>query len=42
MDDGGLATGPFDLDGLVGGQGGVLQHAGVEAGDILLAVSGSR
>lgn len=38
MDDGGLPTGALHLDGLVGGEGGVFQGDGVEAGGVLHAV----
>lgn len=38
MDDGGLAPRTLHLDGFVGGQGSVLQHIGVEVGDVLVAV----
>lgn len=38
MDYGGLAPRTLHLDGLVGGQGSVLQRNGVEVGHILVAV----
>lgn len=38
MDDGGLSSRPLHLDGLVGGEGSVLQCYRVEAGQELIAV----
>lgn len=38
VDDGGLASWPLHLYGLVGGECSVLQSYGVEAGQILIAV----
>lgn len=38
MDDGGFPAGALHLDGLVGGEGGVFQGDGVEAGGVLHAV----
>lgn len=37
VDDGGLSSGTLHLDGLVGGEGRVLQGDGVEAGSVLHA-----
>lgn len=34
VDDGGLTTGALHFYGLVGGEGSVLQHVGVEAGAV--------
>lgn len=34
MDDGGLTAGAFYFNGLAGGEGGVHQHAGIEAGTV--------
>lgn len=42
MDDGGLAAQPLHLDGLVGGQGRVLQGAGVEPFLIVSAGGGQQ
>lgn len=38
MDDGGLASRPLHLNGLIGGEGRVLQSYRVEAGQVLIAV----
>lgn len=34
VDDGGLTAGTFYFNGLAGGEGGVHQHAGIEAGTV--------
>lgn len=34
VDDGGLTAGAFYFNGLAGGEGGVHQHAGIEAGTV--------